>query len=286
MVVVICSSSLVAKSRQALTSMLRDFKAAFAKHGLTMNVDKCFVQSNRTYKNPPKPIVIEGQDMQWKSPAEGFKVLGTQFTLEGGTSAELEARLAAAWSKFYSLKSVLCRKTASISKRLRLLHNTVGPTLLWCAESWSVSKKERLQIKTLQNAMLRRIVPCSRAYEEPWVDWLRRHTHKARAHLDAARLPCWYELSWRRKWAWAGTLTQMPQQSWPRKLTFWRDVEWQHDEKGEASRPKHRQRGRPVRWEDDIWAYIDAKELGSWAELASTPMLWNAHANGFLDYHK
>ncbi len=51
----------------------------------------------------------------------GFKVVGVQWCLRGGTVDEFQSRMRLAWSKFWSVWPLLRRRMTSFSKRLRLL---------------------------------------------------------------------------------------------------------------------------------------------------------------------
>jgi len=84
--------------------MIKDVKAALATHGLNLNIDECLIQTNCPTA-AIQPITVDGQAIPMVSASPGFKVLGTQFTLQGKCSAELECRMSAAWGKFHSLWS-------------------------------------------------------------------------------------------------------------------------------------------------------------------------------------
>ena len=88
-------TTLFAASRPDLIRMVTDVKEALAHHGLNLNVDKCVAQTN-CKEASVEPIVINGQLLPMVSAYEGFKVLGTQFTLLGRCSAEIRARISGA----------------------------------------------------------------------------------------------------------------------------------------------------------------------------------------------
>jgi hypothetical protein len=85
--------------------------------------------------------------------AEGFKVLGTMFTLTGRTAVEFSSRMAAAWGKFHQMKSSLLKIDADIRKRLRLFDTSVGQTALWCCESWLLTQDEKRALTSTQNSI-------------------------------------------------------------------------------------------------------------------------------------
>ena len=50
---------------------------------------------------------VDGVTIKQAGTSEGFKVLGTQFTLLGWTPKELKCQIAAAWPSFHTLAPVL-----------------------------------------------------------------------------------------------------------------------------------------------------------------------------------
>ena len=151
--------------------MIKDVQAALAVHGLSLNMDKCMVQTS----NPDvllQDIMVNGQHIPMVCANVGFKVLGTQFTLRGRTSVELKCRIAAAWKKFYALWPLLGKRDGNLVQKLRLFDGTVTSTVLWCNESWIITKKEKSLLVATQNSMLRRIAGPRRKPDEPWLDWM------------------------------------------------------------------------------------------------------------------
>ena len=159
-------------------------------------------------------------------PSVGFKVLGTQFSLHDRTSAEVKARIAAAWGKFYSLWPVLGKRDGNITKRLHLFDSSVTQTALWCSESWLPTLKEKRLLMSAQNHMLRRIAGPKRRPDEEWVVWVKRATRAARAAAKKAGIRFWLETHLKNKWGWAGHVTRMDRDRLACRALRWRDSEW------------------------------------------------------------
>ena len=140
---------------------------------------------------------------------------------------ELQNRIAAAWSKFHSLKRLLLNSGASVAKRLKLFDATVGGTMLWCSESWFLTASQRLAVRRAQQAMLRKIVAPNRMPEEDWVAWVKRSTRKARDVANRVGIRWWTAAHARAKWIWAGHAAGSGMQTWVRKVLTWRDSVWQ-----------------------------------------------------------
>ena len=134
-------TTLFASDRRSLVQMLDDMRLALAKHGLKLNLKKCMIQTNRQ-TDPSEPICIEGQDAKVVDATVGFRVLGAQYTLLGRCGAEIRAREAVAWVKFFSLKDLSCKRDGNLTRSLRLFDSTLTMSALWCCESWLVTQKE------------------------------------------------------------------------------------------------------------------------------------------------
>ena len=218
-------TTLLATSRRALTTMIKETEEGLASYGLRLNIDKCQVQTNTTCIGRRSPIKIADATGKIVDAEQGFKILGTTFTLKGRTSAELKARIAAAWAKFHQLKPLLCNRSGSLDKRLRLFETCVSKTALWCCESWLLTLDEKRLLRTTQNIMLRRIVCPVRHPDEDWVHWIQRVTPLACSVAKKAGVKFWDAELLRRKWRWAGHVVRMPADRWARKVTEWRDAE-------------------------------------------------------------
>ena len=106
-------TTVFASSRTSLIAMIKEVKIALAEHGLNLNMDKCIVQTSRVNARI-QPIIIDGEAIPMVGASEGFKVLGVQYTLEGRCSAEIKARMAAAWAKFYTLWPLLGKRDGNL----------------------------------------------------------------------------------------------------------------------------------------------------------------------------
>ena len=135
-------TTLLTASKQSLVSMISDVRLELVKHGLTLNLDKCLIQTDSvTFMS--SDVVVDGFSIPVVHADIGFKVLGTMFTLSGKTTVEVRARLAAAWAKLHHILPLVGKRDGNIDKRLRLFDMCVSQTLLWCNETWLTTKRQR-----------------------------------------------------------------------------------------------------------------------------------------------
>jgi hypothetical protein len=195
---------LVASTRQSLQRMIEDTRVKLAEHGLKLNIDKCMIQTNAS--TSLKALRVNGELMPLVLPCQGFPVLGTNFTLHGRTSREIQLRISAAWGKFHQLWHLLKRRDTNAQKRLRLFDMCVTQTALWCNESWLLTVAERRRLQSVQNEMLRRIVGPRRRPDEEYVDWIVHATAAARRIAKNAGIRFWAETHLTSKFRWQGML--------------------------------------------------------------------------------
>lgn len=281
-------TTLFASSKKDLVTMIKDVRQALALHGLNLNVDKCLVQTNGA-GTIPKHIEIDGQTIPIVSASEGFKVLGTQFTLRGRCSAELKCRMAAAWGKFHALWPLLGKRDGNLDRRLRLFDTCVTQTALWCSESWLLTQSEKRMLQTTQHAMLRRIAGPGRMPDETWVDWIKRSTRKSIAAAKSVGIRMWLDAHLKSKWCWAGHVIRMAPGRLACRAVEWRDSRWQAIEYQlpEYLRIRRPGRKRWFRWEDDLVRYAAHKGWDSWQSAAqqrdskAQASLWHSNCEEF-----
>jgi hypothetical protein len=276
-------TTLLASSREELTSMIRDVKDTLAKHGLSLNLEKCSVQTNSG--SQATQLEVDGVAVPIVTPSQGFKILGTKLTLHGRTSAEVTARINAGWAKFHQILPLIGRRDGQLKERLRLFDMCVTQTVLWCCESWNLTQAEKRRLQTVQNDMLRRIAGPRRGAEEEWLDWIKRSTRKARTAAKNAGVRFWVEAQLQKKWSWAGHVLRMSDDRLAKRSTIWRDSSWWALE--EAMPVSHRcrrpRKTRWCRWEDELRRFACVQNTGvAWQCMALRKGEWLSSMTAFI----
>ena len=278
-------TTLIAKSKQALSIMMRDIRDELAKIGLNLNAEKCSVQCVGRRAFPKQKTKLGEEEYPITDCTAGFKVLGVMITMDGRTSTEFEARLRAGWAKFSSLSELLTKKDTSVTKRLKLFDATVSKTILWCSESWKLTVAQKRKLRSVQRSMLRRMVGPGRRPDEDYISWIRRATRTADHRAREAGVACWTESFLRSKWRWAGKIANMSPERWAKKTTDWRNHDWwSNQSRGTLTCPTRSRPGRFVRWEDDIVSFGKDKGWASWSEMAKLPETWQTFEDEYVKY--
>ena len=276
-------TTLTSRSRRCLQNMLRDIRQAFASVGLRLNFGKCKIQTN----SYTRATVLRVGDMSIPivSAHEGFQVLGTQYTVLGRVSRELNRRVAAAWGKFHQIRRILQRRHIDLKRRLLLFDSVVGSSMLWCCESWTLTTAEKRVISTTQRAMMRRFVASRKSPTENAIEWLIRVTHQAEQRAKSVGLELWLDKYLRKEWSWAGHVARMSSDRWAQRVTKWRDQDWWLVERPFSHRPVHAKAGAPsLKWESDFVRFAHQRGWQSWYQNAakSSREEWNDMAKDFI----
>jgi hypothetical protein len=123
-------ATLFAISKRTLGKMLRDLTAEFAAVGLKLNADKCKIQCSVDAARSPAKLKVDEAEFPIVSSDVGFSMLGTVYTLTGGTRREVQNRIRIAWGKFYSIWHLLRHRASNLKQRLRLFNAAVGRSSL------------------------------------------------------------------------------------------------------------------------------------------------------------
>ena len=116
-------------------------------------------------------------------------------------------------------------------EQIQLFEGSVSKTALWCSESWTSTTEQKRHLRAVQRSMLRRMVGPGRKPDEEYIPWIKRSTKLAGERARDAGVDCWLKQQLRLKWNWAGTIANMTDERWAKRVTFWRDSKWQ-SEKG------------------------------------------------------
>ena len=144
----------MANTREHLEAILNAFATAAQRHGLTLALDKFQCTSN-AHSNAN--AFIHRDTTHRRSDTINF--IGAILQPDGQSQAMVEARIAAAHSKWHATT-----KRASFRRiqlpLLRRLHNTyLLPSLTWSLDAFALTQRQHIQLRTAANLALRRFVP-------------------------------------------------------------------------------------------------------------------------------
>ena len=225
-----------------------------AQVGLEIHPHKTKVM--RTNTSNTEPVTL-GAD---KLPDVGaFTYLGSVIDQQGGTDADVKARIGKARVAFCSLKNIWKSNQISTNTKIRLFNTNVKAVLLYGSETWRTTKAIMKKVQTFTNNCLRKLLkvrwPATIKNEDLW-----RQTKQTAVNEEIKK----------RKWGWIGHTLRKPPETITRQALTW-------NPQGQ------RKRGRPRNsWRRDL--ETETKKIGhSWKELeklAQDRGRWRAAVGG------
>ena len=140
--------------------MLADLMVAAERRGLTIHPDKTKILSNiktRSGIQKEDKTQVAGKHIEI-IPYEGYiKYLGRKVGFSSFRDMEVDNRVFAASSKFYSMKDVLCNTEYPLNKRIKLFNVTITLAILYGAGTWTMRSVLDSRLRKTQRRMLRSI---------------------------------------------------------------------------------------------------------------------------------
>nr|CAI5853376.1 unnamed protein product [Callosobruchus analis] len=236
----------VAEDEDDLQYMIRKLQEEYEKAGLKMNLSKCeylIVGSNECNNLPLEAEEIQG--------VEKCKYLGIILNKQGNSEDEIKERINKGRKVTGALNSLLWDKGIKKQTKNRLYKSLVESVMLYGAEVWDVSKRNKEKLMATEIDFLRRSCGKSR---------LERVRNSEIRHMMGKEQTVADEIE-RRQLVWFGHTKRMDENRWPRKVLEWIP-------------PERRKRGRPRRsWRDDVEEAMTARSLQ--ADACFDRRIWN-----------
>ena len=302
---------LAALSFDDLTEMIGDLANHAAQFGLAIHPEKTKILGNvpdkkRTGKSGTEAVTVGDLRIQVLGYGEYAKYLGRRFSFADSDTVELGNRINIGWSKFHSLKHILCNRRYPLTHRLRLFDSTVTPSVLYGCESWTMTAEHQHRLRKTQRHMLRLILQTRRRRMrqdectdtssssslescdvasspgdaddlESWVEFIKRTTREAEIWLDKLEMKSWLETQRIRLHRWAGHVARRRDGRWSNLILDWQPEPGTR----QGGTGRGRRQARPVkRWDDDLRAHVSvytgqtdlhwrllAEDRASWKEM-------------------
>jgi hypothetical protein len=207
---------------------------------LGLNIHKGKSRVLKVNATNTSPITLEGEALEQ---VDSFTYLGSILDTQGGTEADVKARINKARVAFMQLKNIWSSRDLSINTKIRLFNTNVKSVLLYGAEMWRTTVLTTRRIQTFINNCLRQIL---------WIWWPDKISNVNLWQLTGQK-SAKAEIQ-QRRWRWLGHTLRKPATNITRQALRW-------NPQGK------RKRGRPRNtWRRDLDA--DGKKLGyTWGQL-------------------
>ena len=135
---------------QEKTNSVKDLSAQI---GLHINRGKTKVLKINTTITEPVRL-----DDDLLEEVNSFTYLGSVVDTQGGTDADVRARIGKARAVFLQLKNVWNYKDLQLQTKIRIFNSNVKPVLLYGLQTWRTTVATTKKVQTFINSCLRRIL--------------------------------------------------------------------------------------------------------------------------------
>jgi hypothetical protein len=201
------------------------------------------------------PIQLRGENLE---EVEEFTYLGSIVDKEGGTDADVKARIRKARAAFILLKNIWRSKEITTGTKIRLFNTNVKAVLLYGSDTWRINVSTIKILQTFINSCLRRIMGIY------WPDTISNEELWERAHQ-----PPLAKVIVQRRWRWIGHTLRKPATNTTRHA-----LKWTPQGKRKRGRPRNtwrRELSADLERMGHTWSGLEkmAKDREEWRNLVS-----------------
>ena len=106
-----------------------------------------------------------------------FKYLGSLFTSEGGSQADVNNRIIIERVKWKEVSGVMCDRKMPVELKAKVFKTIIRPAMTYGSECWAVKKKDERKLNSAEMKMLRE------ARGETRLDHIRNDDIRKEAHV-------------------------------------------------------------------------------------------------------
>jgi hypothetical protein len=232
--------------------------------GLNVNINKSkILKINSSSMNA---VTLNGSQLE---EVQSFTYLGSIVDQQGGTDADVKARIGKARVAFIQLNNIWKSRELSRNTKIRLFNSNVKSVLLYGAETWRSTKTTIRKLQTFTNSCLRRILQIR------WPDTISNANLLKKTSQSSIE-----EEIRKRRWGWLGHTLRKPTSNITRQA-----LRWNPQGKRNRGRPRNtwrRDLEREISKKGSNWSEIErmAQDRNGWRTVVA------AHAPPGVDGHK
>ena len=230
--------ALLSHNQQQMQEKTKDVATFSAQLGLNINKSKTKIMKINPSNH--EHVHLAGKALE---EVESFTYLGSTIDINGGSDADVRARIGKARSAFVLLKKIWESKELKLQTKVKIFNTNVKTVLLYGAETWKTTASLTQKVQTFINTCLRKILKIK------WPNTINNKELLERTH----QVPIDEDII-KKRWRWIGHTLRKPPGSTTRQCLTW-------NPQGK------RKRGRPKNtWRRELEA--DMQNMGyTWKQL-------------------
>ncbi|CAI2732166.1 unnamed protein product [Schistosoma spindalis] len=210
--------ALLSHTHEQMQIKTASIAAVSASVGLNIHKGKTKVLKHNTENS--NPITLDGETLE---DVESFTYLGSIVDKQGGSDADVKARIGKARAAFLQLKNIWNSKQLSTNIKVRIFNTNVKAVLLYGAETWRTTTTTIKKVQVFINSCLRMILNIH------WPETISNSLLWERTN----QLPAEEEIR-KRRWKWIGHTLRKSSNCITRQA-----LTWNPEGKRKRGRPKN-----------------------------------------------
>ena len=123
----------------------------FERHGLKISRTKIEYLPSPTNDTETTVKIVDAE----LPTVTSFKYLGSIFTSEGGSQADVNNRIRIGWMKWKEVSGVMCDRKMPVKLKDKVFKTIIRPAMTYGSECWAVKKKDENKLNSAEMRMLR-----------------------------------------------------------------------------------------------------------------------------------
>ena len=115
----------------------------FERHGLKISRTKTEYMPGSTHDTETTEKIVDAE----LPTVTSFKYLGSIFTSEGGSQANVNNRIIIGRMKWKEVSGVMCNRKMPVELKDKVFKTIIRPAMTYGSECWAVTKKYQIQPK-------------------------------------------------------------------------------------------------------------------------------------------
>lgn len=242
---------LITKNRRIMENMLEELITKGEEMGLIINQEKSkIMRFDRKFENKKIKIGVHAFEE-----VEKFRYLGILLTNNGERDSEIKEKIITTNKVYYANKKLLKNKLLSRKSKMRIYRTIIRPTMMYAAETLSMTKKQEEDLRIIERKILRTILGPLKINKD---EYRQRTNHELLTEINED-IVCKIKQQ-RAKWlghVWRAGPT----------MTIYSMLEWMPGGK--------RRRGRPrSTWLQEVIKDINRAGVRQWKEKTRDRKIW------------
>ena len=137
---------LCAMTREEVEEDLVTWRVVFERHGLKINRKNAEYLPSHTHDTETTVKIADAE----LPTVTSFKYLGSMFTSEGGSKADVNNRIRIGWMKWKEVSGVMYDRKMPVKLKDKVFKTMIRPAMTYGSECWAVKKKDENKLNAAE----------------------------------------------------------------------------------------------------------------------------------------